>query len=174
MRDTAIYLVQGGQTGVDRGAFYAAKGLGWGFAGYMPNNGRDEMGMIPEEVAAHLERCHRTGLAARTEENIRIADALLVVVPDEDDPRETPGTALTLERARDRKVRREVVDPGADAQRIEVLARWIGGMTIGHPREHFHLMVAGPRESRWPAGRGEAAGLLRQIGRLIAERSDRR
>jgi hypothetical protein len=164
-----ITILHGGQTGTDRGAHEAAIDAGWLVGGYMPKEGRDERGPIPPEVARYLKPCTRPGFGARTEDNVRTAGALLVVVPDCDDPRATPGTAKTLELAADRQLRRMVVDPGAN---VWQLARWIRNMLYLQTQLSFgaridsvplHLMVAGPRESKWAAARVETAGLLRRV-----------
>lgn len=162
-----IIVLHGGQTGADRGAHEAALDAGWLLGGYMPKDGRDERGQIPPEVARFLMPCARPGLAARTEDNVRMASALLVVVRDVDDPRATPGTAKTIDLASRRQLRRMVVDPSASAWQ---LASWIRNM-IGRQLSFaqtidpipLRLMVAGPRESKWPAARIETAGLLRRV-----------
>lgn len=164
-----ITILHGGQTGVDRGAHEAALDVGWLVDGYMPKEGRDERGPIPPAVARYLKPCTRSGYGARTEDNVRTAGALLVVVPDCDDPRATPGTAKTLELAADRHLRRMVVDSGAN---VWQLASWIRNMRHLQTQLPFaravdlvplHLMVAGPRESKWAAARVETAGLLRRV-----------
>lgn len=164
-----ITILHGGQTGVDRGAHEAAIDVGWKVDGYMPSHGRDEFGPIPPDVARYLKPCVRSGLGARTEENVRAAGALIVVVHDVDDPRATPGTAKTLDLAAGCRLRRMVVDPRADVWQI---ASWVRNMIgtqqpllIAHALDPIplRLMVAGPRESKWAAGRVETAGLLRRV-----------
>ena len=97
--------------------------------------------------------------------NVAIAEALLVIVRDEDDPRATPGTAKTIDLARDRKLPRKIVDPSAGEYDV---ASWI--RTLAHRQlgldggaQPLRLMIAGPRESRWSGARVEAAGLLRRV-----------
>lgn len=161
-----ITILHGGQTGVDRGAHEAALGASdWSIAGYMPRDGRDELGKIPEAVARHLQPCPRSGYGARTEMNVAIAEALLIVVRDEDDPRATPGTAKTIDLARDRKLPRKIVDPSASDYDV---ACWIRALThrqlgLDGGAQPLRLMIAGPRESKWTAARVETAGLLRRV-----------
>jgi hypothetical protein len=166
-----ITVLHGGQTGVDRGAHEAAIDNGWGIIGYMPRDGRDERGLIPPDIARFLQLHNSTSYAARTEANVRLADALLIVVRDKADPRATPGTAKTIDLAADRRLPRQIVDPTDDAAQI---ARWIWAMQpkqllIGLPAKPTHLMVAGPRESKWADARAETAGLLRRVGRELHE-----
>jgi len=156
-----IAIIHGGQTGVDRGAHRVAIEYGWKVGGCMPKSGRDELGDIPADVAAYLRRCVTGGMRDRTEVNIDLAEALLVIVPDKQDPYATPGTALTLKLARDRKLPRLVVEP-ADPP-IETV-RWLGLLRQRLGNGHAtRIMVAGPRASRWLDGEREAAGFLRRM-----------
>lgn len=173
-----IKILQGGQTGVDRGAWRAAIDNGWAVGGWMPSNCRDELGQIPQEVTQHMMPLHMGGLSARTQANVTEAAALLIVVPDAQDPKATPGTKLTLELAAARGLPRLIADPSTPA--IEV-ARWIrgllrGGIQLVLDQRHdlgfrarpqldgaLLLMVAGPRESKWPGAQVETAGLLRRV-----------
>lgn len=172
-----ITLIHGGQTGVDRGAHEAAIDNGWLITGYMPRGGRDEYGRIQPDVARYLIEHEKSAYAARTAANVRSCDALLVVVRDRDDPRATPGTALTLDLAAGLPMgkRRMVVDP-TDA--ADMIARWIWQYlrtaTLPLPFDAFDpvpakLMVAGPRESKWAEARVETAGLLRRVGLELRE-----
>ena len=173
-----ITVVHGGQTGVDRGAHEAAIDNGWRVAGYMPRDQRDELGRIPEDVARFLVPHEKTNYAARTAANVRTATAALLVVKDAADPRVTPGTAKTIDLAVERGLRRRVVDPSHDASAI---ARWIWSdllmvHTLPLPFETrvldpipTRLIVAGPRESKWPGARVETAALLRRVARALAE-----
>jgi len=175
---TAITIVHGGQTGVDRGAHEAAIDNGWGVAGYMPRDGRDELGKIPEAVARFLVAHDKTSYAARTEANVRTATAALIVVRDADDPRETPGTAKTIALAAARRLPRMIVDPTAEA---ETIARWIWRdllmrqalllPLLGQAFDHVppRLLVAGPRESKWQGARVQTAALLRRVARALAD-----
>lgn len=168
-----ITIVHGGQTGADRGAHEAAIDADWHVAGFMPRDGRDERGPIPSDVARFLRPHEQPGYAARTEANVQLAAALLVVVRDADDPRATPGTAKTIDLAARRGLRRMIVDPRSDAAAI---ARWIRSVIFGIVQAQLpleggaapdliptRLLVAGPRESKWSGARVETAGLLRRV-----------
>jgi hypothetical protein len=176
-----ITLLHGGQTGVDRAAHEAAIDNGWRLAGYMPRDGRDELGKIPEEVARFLVPHEKTGYPARTEANVQMASAALIVVQDADDPRVTPGTAKTIDLAALRKLPRMIVDPKFDASQI---ARWIWSELLLMNRTlrlpfaddvealkpaPTRLLVAGPRESKWQGARVETGALLRHVARALAD-----
>jgi len=170
-----ITIVHGGQTGVDRGAHEAALDNGWLISGYMPHDGRDELGKIPPSIARYLTAHDKTDYAARTEANVRSATAVLVVVRHRDDPRATPGTAKTIDFATERRLPRRIVDPETDDVTI---ARWIWNelllnrtlpLPLGHDLDPIptRLMVAGPRERKWQGARIETAGLLRRVARAM-------
>lgn len=172
-----ITIIHGGQTGVDHGAHDAALNNGWNIGGYMPRNGRDELGKIPEEISRFLLRHHTEGLAARTEANVCTAGAVLLVVKDALSPRATPGSAKTLDLAIRRHLPRMIVDP---ATHPGLIARWIWENllrpgTLALPLEERpdalpRLLVAGPRESKWPGARAETAALLRSVARTLTKR----
>ena len=173
-----ITVVHGGQTGVDRGAHEAAIDNGWRLTGYMPSDRRDELGPIPEVVARFLVPHDKANYAARTEANVQSASAALIVVHDANEPRATPGTAMTIDLAVRRHLLHKIVDPATDAAQI---ARWIWSDLL-MPRPLLlpldglkldlaptRLLVAGPRESKWRGARAETATFLRRIALSIAE-----
>jgi Circularly permutated YpsA SLOG family len=172
-----ITIVHGGQTGVDRGAHEAAIDNDWPVAGYMPRDGRDECGKIPDDVAKFLVPHEKTSYAARTEANVHAVTAALIVVHDADDPRVTPGTTKTLELAKKRRLRRLIVDPRAEPTTI---ARWIWSDLLMMQAQlpllgqalaplTTRLLVAGPRESKWQGARVQTAALLRRVAIALAE-----
>lgn len=161
-----IIVLQGGQTGVDRGAHVGATDNGWQIRGCMPKNGRDELGPIPADVARHLERCIDASLPARTRVNVQLSQAVLLVVPDKEDPQATPGTALTMRLAAELGRPRKVIDPRDPEAHVEV-AQWLRTLNNrfygGVAGRDLRLMIAGPRASRWSSGQVETAGLLRRL-----------
>lgn len=173
-----ITLLHGGQTGVDRGAHEAAIDNGWPIAGYMPRDKRDELGPIPEAVARFLVPHEKTNYAARTAANVRTATAVLLVVKDAADPGATPGTAKTIDLSAQRHLLRMIVDPSTDAAQI---ASWIWTdllmlRTLTLPLDGLkldpaptRLLVAGPRESKWPGARFETAAMLRRVALTLVK-----
>jgi hypothetical protein len=173
-----ITIVHGGQTGVDRGAHEAAIDNGWGLAGYMPRDQRDERGRIPSEVARFLVPHDRLSYGARTEANVSTCVAALIVVKDASDPRVTPGTAKTIDLVAARQLLWRVIDPTSDPV---LVARWIWHylLAVGtrllpfaqaeSPAISPRLLVAGPRESKWQGAQNAAAELLREVARALAE-----
>ena len=165
---------------MDRGAHEAALDNAWRVTGYMPRDGRDELGRIPQTVSRFLMLHDKPGLAARTEANVRVAAAALIVVREVDDPRVTPGTAQTLDLITLRHLPRMVVDPTTDPTKI---AHWIWSTLLAqrtlmlpledlpsNPQQfNSRLLVAGPRESKWQKARVVTGTLLRQAARSLME-----
>lgn len=143
---TITHIIHGGQTGVDRGAHMAAMSLGLKPTGYRPAGGQDEKGMIPADVADHLIPLEYGDYTARTRANVNLTrqnrGALLIVVPNRLRWADTPGTRYTVEYA-DAKVPCLVVTD--DEQDAEAVRNWLARL----PYTPHHLMVAGPRESKW-------------------------
>jgi len=173
MTKLPLMIIHGGQTGVDRGAHEAATDIGWQIGGFMPSSCRDEYGPIPSGVSRHLTRCATIGYGARTEANLAIAHALLVVVSDADDPYRTPGTKKTLLDAREIRLPREVVDATSDdlttAAWLRLLFNQVKHQNGQLQVPPFRLMVAGPRESKWTDGRVQTAAFLRRVARQLAK-----
>jgi hypothetical protein len=173
-----ITIVHGGQTGVDRGGHDGAIENGWRLSGYMPIERRDELGAIPEDVAKFLVPHDKPGYGARTEANVQSVNAVLIVVRDKNNARETPGTAKTIDLAARRNLPCKIVDPTTDAAAI---ALWIWSdllmlRTLLLPLDGLkiapapmRLLVAGPRESKWRGARADTVVFLRRIALAIAE-----
>lgn len=170
---------------MDRGAHEAALDSAWGITGYMPRDGRDELGRIPQDVSRFLVPHDKPGLAARTDANVRAAAAALVVVRRADDPRVTPGTAQTLDLVTLRHLPQMIADPATDPTKI---ARWIWNTLLAHrtlalplgalPHESQQntprLLIAGPRESKWPGAKIMTLTLLRQVAHSLIKIQDPR
>lgn len=173
-----ITVVHGGQTGVDRGAHEAALSCGWKLAGFMPIDRRDERGAIPDDVARFLIAHDKPGYGARTEANVRSANAALIIVRDAAEAHTTPGTAMTIELVIDRRLPRRVIDPSYDAAAI---ASWLWNdllappapmlplLGFSNPPAPNRLLVAGPRESKWLGARAQTAALLGRIAACLVE-----
>ncbi|HET9063730.1 MAG TPA: putative molybdenum carrier protein [Candidatus Binatia bacterium] len=165
-----IKIVQGGQTGVDRGAWRGAVECGLERGGWMPADGCDELGLIPNEARSDLRPAlNGGGNRARTIANILDSDAVLIVVPDAAKGCTTPGTRLTWKQARDKDKPRLVID-GSDRQ-VAHVAPWLRELLERWSRDTdsairlFRLMLAGPRASLWPEGEETA----RRVVHAIAE-----
>lgn len=129
-------ILSGGQTGADRGGLDAARALGIEHGGFCPRGRRAEDGIIP--AVYNLIELPTASYAARTERNLEFAEAVLIVGAS----RGGPGTILTRRLARESGKLYRDVDPPCSPGDLIVLRQQFAGVRI--------LMVAGPRESRWP------------------------
>lgn len=164
-----LRIRSGGQTGVDAGALRGAIACGLEVCGWMPSDERDENGLIPDDIRAHLRRINTGGYRARTERNVEDADAVVIVIPDavQGIPPSDPGTLLTWRTARKRDVPVIVVD-GSDRQ-VSRIAPWLRDVA------HYYadagvttldVMVAGPRRSNWPWGEETAWRVVQRIAEV--------
>lgn len=160
-----IRIIQGGQTGVDRGAWRGAIEAGLPRVGWMPHDMRDELGLIPDEVRADLKQ-HSGGLSARTSSNVRGSHAVICIVEDATRGIRSPGTRETWRLAKQDECAVIVID-GTDAQ-LARLAQWLHDLseleTFG--RDVFDLMLAGPRASIWPEGEEVARRVVKRIAEV--------
>jgi hypothetical protein len=169
------WILHGGQTGVDRGAWLAAQLLAKQgphahiikAGGIAPKDLTDEKGIIPANVREHMRACDSKGYSARTRENVLTASALLLVVPDLGNPARTPGTKLTLELAREVRGLPTLVVGGAEnPAQASGVRFWLDHLppwnVTSRRSAGFFLMVAGPRASLWPEGEAVTCSLLVQ------------
>lgn len=87
-------IVSGGQTGVDRAALDVAIELGLDHGGFCPKGRRAEDGRIPDRYK--LTETESTGYSERTQANINITEATVVLTVEALSVGLTPGTKLTL------------------------------------------------------------------------------
>jgi hypothetical protein len=150
-----LVLVHSGQTGVERGAHRAATAAGLTIAGFMPVDGRDELGPIPADIAACLTPCFDRGPRPAVRANIAIASGVLVVVPDASDPGKFTAMSAVLSAARAARAPWLVVDP---LTKVDDVAGWVG--KLPESSGSLRLLVTGPRGTRWHTGEQTARRLL--------------
>lgn len=150
-----LTIVHAGQTGVERGAHHAALTGGLDVSGFMPHDGRDELGPVPAEVSAHLAPFTHRGTRAAVGVNLAISSGAVFVVPDADGAREFPAMAWMLVRARALKLPYLIVDPESMPHRVASWARRLPPYEGG-----LRLCVTGPRATRWPQGAAIAKRLV--------------
>ncbi|HJZ54171.1 MAG TPA: putative molybdenum carrier protein, partial [Gemmataceae bacterium] len=136
-------VITGGQTGADQGGLRAARAAGIATGGFAARGWETEAGPAPWLADFGLVECETPGYPARTEANVRAADAVLWFGSTD-----TPGGKLTLGWCH-------------RAGKLSLLVT--AGVPIRPPRavaflrEHPHvkvLMIAGNKESKSP-GIGE-------------------
>jgi len=134
-------VISGGQTGVDRAAWDAARMLGLPIGGWVPRGRRAEDGVVPAEYGP-LTETPTDDYDGRTERNVIEADATLVLFRGE----LVGGTRRTVELAEQHgrpllTVDLARLDPAAAARAVR---QWL------RSTEPEVLNVAGPRASTDP------------------------
>ena len=153
-----LFLLHSGQTGVERGAHRAAIGGGISIAGFMPIDGRDELGPIPADVAAHLTPCFERGPRAAVRANVALASGVLLVVPDRRHVDRFTAMRAVMTSVRGARVSSFVSDPTTDVLEVAAWARALAE-TSGSVR----VLVTGPRSTRWLDGEATARRLVTAI-----------
>ena len=143
-------IISGGQTGVDRAALRAARGLGLSCGGWCPKGRQAEDGVIPREFA--LTQTDSDDYEVRTRFNVRDSDATLIVSNGPLDR----GTELTAALANQARKPYRVVDLACEST-PRATAAWINTVPGGV------LNVAGPRESNCPGIETLAEDWLRAL-----------
>lgn len=153
--DIVITIIHGGQTGVDRGAHNGALLAGLAIAGFMPNSGRDEYGLIPGYVAKYLQ--HYGTVSERTALNVASADIVVIVAAF--GRIATPGTRLTESLASQSGKPTLILGESALGSTI-----WYWIKSAAMSGEDLRVMIAGPRASLWPNGASAARRLVMELG----------
>jgi hypothetical protein len=162
---TMLFIVHSGQTGVERGAHEAGRTAKIPIAGFMPADGRDEIGLLPEHVSERLTVCPERGPRPPIKANIEIASAALIVVPDAKTAEQFPAMLWIIQRIRARRLPVYICDP--TWQRAD-LGRWAASLPSNSGS--VRLLVTGPRATRWQDGEQ----LARQLVLAIAVACDHR
>lgn len=153
----------GGQTGVDRAAWDAAREAGLAIRGWVPRGRKAEDGTVPAKYQG-LQETPTAAYRQRTSWNVRDTDATLILCRGP----LRGGTAYTLAEA-ERRHRPALVldlasgDPKSGAARV---CEWL--VSVGGTR----LNVAGPRASSDPAIYASAKALLSRLYGLVRTRRE--
>lgn len=153
-----LVVVHSGQTGVERGVHRAAVSAGFAIAGFMPLDKRDELGLIPDDVASFLTPCFDKGSRPAVRANVAIASGIVLVVPDAGDPSKFTAMSAVLTAARAAKLPYLVVDPMTN---VDQVARWV--QTIPDSSGSRRVLITGPRGTRWHTGEQVARRLVSSI-----------
>ena len=150
---STLWVVSGGQSGVDRAALDVAIAVGLRYSGWCPAGGGAEDVDTPPGLLTsypHLRAASSRDPAQRTRLNVRDSTATLVVSPPE---LVAGGTLLTVDEAA-RLGRPCLVTTGP----VGAVAAWLETLV-----EPCVLNVAGPRASEWAEGYDVARRLLEEL-----------
>jgi hypothetical protein len=152
---SAVKIVSGGQSGVDRAALDVAIALGLAYGGWCPKGGWAEDFAEPPGLLVHyplLKETPSADPAERTRWNVRDSDATLILV-DCGGMGVSGGTQLATAVAEELGKAWLALDVGA-ADSEAGLRAWLGTV------KPAVLSIGGPRESETPGIYAKARALL--------------
>ncbi|HEY5936058.1 MAG TPA: putative molybdenum carrier protein [Kofleriaceae bacterium] len=161
-----LVILHSGQTGVERGAHFAAIARGITVAGFMPLDARDELGPIPPEVAESLTSCFDRGPRPSVRANIALASGVLLVVPNAAAPHRFTAMDAVMQWIRTARVPSLIADA---TMNVDTAARWAASLpeTCGSVR----ILVTGPRGTRWTDGESVGRRLVAALAFSDSARS---
>jgi hypothetical protein len=158
-----LVILNSGQTGVERGVHRAARHLGLLVAGFMSMDGHDELGRVPDDVAASLLRTIERGPRRAQAANIKIASGVVIVVPDARHHRAVTGMANIMAAARSWGIPSLV----CDGEHLDSVVDWLRDVPMSSGSKRIY--ITGPRWTRW--GDGERVG-RHLVASIVAASSD--
>lgn len=167
-------VISGGQTGVDQAALRAAQQCYIPTGGTAPQGWKTEDGPRPTLAAMGLIECSEPGYVARTIQNVKDADATLIIAPVR------MGTGSQLTHTMCYRLRKPVthwccedlymrvfsMNPG-----VRDLIQWLVNRWIGQDKRPLVLNVAGTRESHRPGVYDESLAFLTDLFRAVQRRT---
>jgi CheY-like chemotaxis protein len=154
----ALVITHSGQTGVERGADRAARTVGYKVDGFCTFEQRDEIGVLPADIAADLMRCTQRGTRSALRATVKRANALVIAVPDASDANSIAGVIALRGTARTAGVPHWIVDPVSN---IAELAHTLRRMEL--LSDPLRIMVTGPRLTRWHQGESIGWRIVAQL-----------
>jgi CheY-like chemotaxis protein len=143
----ALNILHTGQSGVERGADRAARAVGFTVLGFATYEKRDELGVLPAEVATDLIACTQRGARSAARATLEIASVLVICVPDAAHPNTYTGIEALRRSARTAGVPHWLVDPNSDLDQLAAQLRKLELVT-----DPLNVMITGPRLTRWRDG----------------------
>ncbi|MEM9080424.1 MAG: putative molybdenum carrier protein [Verrucomicrobiota bacterium] len=163
-------IISGGQTGVDQAALDAARECGIPIGGYLPKGRLTEDGPLPPDKYPELQETNSEDPAVRTEKNILHSDATLIMIPELEFEKKSPGTQLTRELVEKHQKPHLILARARDEPEFELqkLRKWLNDHQLGT------LNIAGPRHSENPDLADFTAYILRRLtNQLPSPKEDR-
>ena len=156
MKNKIAMIRTGGQTGVDRAAMDMARECGIPLCGWCPKGGWAEDYLEPPGLLIDYPELEETPLARtkqRTEWNMRDADAILTIIPEES--LESKGTDVGLEAGK--KLNRPMLTVSSIKDLPDII-KWLSKLPDG-----IVLSVGGPRESECSDAYNVAKEILSEV-----------
>lgn len=119
---------------------------------------RDELGALPLEITTDLRACEQRGARSALRATLERADVLLIAVPQLPHANSNTGIEALRRAARAGGVPHWVVDPNTDLDPITQRMRQLELTT-----DPLHIMVTGPRFTRWREGERLGWRLIAQL-----------
>lgn len=160
MADRAVTILHSGQTGVERGAHHGAIASGLPVRGFMRAERRDELGPLPDDIATVLAPCAEGGQRAAVLATLALATAVVLVVPEIRSAVRKRTATWILRNARATGVPYWLCD---GATSVTDVAGWYAQLA---PDAHHHILVTGPRATRWRDGESVARRLVKALALL--------
>lgn len=156
MKNKIAMVRTGGQTGVDRAAMDVAWEFGISLCGWCSNGGWAEDYPEPPGLLKdypELKETPSAGTRQRTEWNMRDADAIFTIIPE--DSLESKGTVVGLEAGR---ILSKPMLTVSDMKDLPDIIKWISQLPDG-----ITLSVGGPRESQCSDAYNVAKEILSEV-----------
>ena len=132
--------------------------LGLAVSGFMPLDKRDELGLVPPDVAALLTPCFDRGPRPAVRANVALASGVLIVVPDARRADKFTAMGPILQAVRSAGLPFMSVDP---ITHLDQVTTWFS--TLEETSGSTRVLVTGPRATRWLDGEGVARRVITSI-----------
>ena len=124
----------------------------------MPLDKRDELGLVPPDVAALLTPCFDRGPRPAVRANVALASGVLIVVPDARRADKFTAMGPILQAVRSAGLPFMSVDP---ITHLDQVTTWFS--TLEETSGSTRVLVTGPRATRWLDGEGVARRVITSI-----------
>jgi CheY-like chemotaxis protein len=143
-----IMILISGQTGVERGAYRAARSTHVRVGGYCTLEGRDEFDVLPADLRMILQPWSRRGVRSAQHANAEAADFIVIAVPAVEHASAITGVGALRRFAAAAGKPCVVIDPSSSLYDLAVRLRALERDAT----DDLRVLITGPRGTRWPAG----------------------
>ncbi len=133
--------------------------MGASLAGFMPLERRDELGLVPPDVAQNLTPCFERGPRPALRANVALASGVLVVVPVAATPGKFTAINAVLQAIRSARLPSFVCDALTSLDDVSYWAK-----ALPESSGSTRVMITGPRATRWIDGEKVSRRMVTAIG----------